>query len=166
MHDELTEVDIKKMQEEIDQRMALRHKLIQDVQEARSHGDLSENFEYRTAKRELGRNNSRIRYLQQMIDTAVVIKVKEVADAVCLFDHVTIFIPEDEEEKTIQLVTTLRQDALSGFVSKESPLGKALLGHKVGETVTVHVNADYSYDVEIRAIQKGVDNEDLPISSF
>ena len=129
-------------------------------------GDLSENFEYKSAKREKNRNDSRIRYLERMIKTAKVIDVRSNADEIGLFDKVTIYIEEDDEEQTIELVTTLRQNALKGLISKESPVGKAVLGHKVGDRVTVQVNENYSYDIVIRAVEKGQDDASLPISSY
>ena len=76
------------------------------------------------------------------------------------------YIEEDDEEQTIELVTTLRQNALKGLISKESPVGKAVLGHKVGDRVTVQVNENYSYDIVIRAVEKGQDDASLPISSY
>ena len=167
MHDELTAVDIKKMQDEIDYRMCvLRPQLLAEVQRTREFGDLSENAEYKEAKREKNKNESRIRYLKNMIATAKVIKVKQDADSVCLFDTVAFYIEEDDEVVERQLVTTLRQDSLKGYLSKESPLGKALLGKRVGDRVLVQVNEKYSYYVEIRSITKGHDDENIPISSF
>ena len=167
MNDELTRSDIQKMQEEIDYRVqVLRPKLIEDVQTARAFGDLSENFEYKAAKREKSRNDSRIRYLERMIKTAKVIDASSNPDEIGLFDKVTIYIEEDDEEQTIELVTTLRQNALKGLISKESPVGKAVMGHKKGDRVTVHVSETYSYDIVIRDVQKGSDDESLPISSY
>jgi len=169
MHDELTKVDIQKMQEEIDYRLnTLRPKLIEDVQTARSFGDLSENFEYKAAKQAKNRNDSRIRYLQNMISTAVVIEDKHAdqADVAGLFDFVTIWFEEDEEEQRIRLVTTLRQNALEWLISKESPLGKALMGRKTGDRVLVEVEGGSSYHVVIRAIEKGDDDESLEISRY
>ena len=167
MHDELTAVDIKKMQDEIDYRMCvLRPQLLAEVQRTREFGDLSENAEYKEAKREKNKNESRIRYLKNMIATAKVIEVKQNADEVCLFDTVAFYIEEDDEVVERQLVTTLRQDSLKGYLSKESPLGKALLGRKVGDRILVKVNEKYSYYVEIRSITKGHDDENIPISSF
>ena len=167
MHDELTAVDIKKMQEEVDYRMCvLRPQLLAEVQRTREFGDLSENAEYKEAKREKNRNESRIRYLKNMIATAKVVKVKKDADAVCLFDTVKYYIEEDDEEEERQIVTTLRQDILKGYLSKESPLGKALLGKKIGDRVCVKVNDNYSYYVVIREIIKGQDDENIPINSF
>ena len=167
MYDELTEVDIKKMQEEIDHRVrVLRPQLIEEVQTARAFGDLSENFEYKCAKQAKNRNESRIRYLERMIRTAKVIEVKGQDDAVGLFDKVTVFNEMVKKEMTVQIVTTLRQDALKGLISKESPVGKALMGHKVGERVQVEIDQTRKYFMEIKTIEKGFDDESLNISAY
>lgn len=167
MHNELTKVDIKKMQEEIDYRsLELRPKLLAEVQRTREFGDLSENAEYKEAKREKNKNESRIRYLKNMIATAKVIEVKKAADEICLFDTVTYYVEEDDEEEVRKIVTTLRNDVLSGLLSKDSPLGKALLGKKVGDRILVKVNDNYSYYIVIRKIEKGEDDESIPISTY
>ncbi len=167
MYDELTEVDIRKMQEEMDYRIReLRPQLIEEVQTARAFGDLSENYEYKCAKQAKNRNDSRIGYLERMIRTAKVIKVQEQADAVGLFDTVTIYNEMLKKEMTVRIVTTLRQDALKGLISKESPVGQALMGHRVGDRVQVAVSPELKYTVEIRSIEKGTDDESLDISSY
>ena len=167
MYDELTEVDIRKMQEEMDYRIReLRPQLIEEVQTARAFGDLSENYEYKCAKQAKNRNDSRIRYLERMIRTAKVIKVQEQADAVGLFDTVTIYNEMLKKEMTVRIVTTLRQDALKGLISKESPVGQALMGHRVVDRVQVAVSPELKYTVEIRSIEKGTDDESLDISSY
>ena len=167
MYDELTEVDIRKMQVEMDYRIReLRPQLIEEVQTARAFGDLSENYEYKCAKQAKNRNDSRIRYLERMIRTAKVIKVQEQADAVGLFDTVTIYNEMLKKEMTVRIVTTLRQDALKGLISKESPVGQALMGHRVGDRVQVAVSPELKYTVEIRSIEKGTDDESLDISSY
>ena len=167
MHDELTKVDIAKMQQELDmRRLELRPKLIEEVQIARSFGDLSENFEYKAAKREKNRNDSRIRYLERMIRTAVVIEDNSAEDEVGLFDTVTVFLTDEGEEEVFRLVTTLRQNPLQGLVSKESPIGSALMGKKVGDIVHVKVNENFGYDAKVIKIKKGTDDEDLPIMKF
>lgn len=167
MHDELTAVDIQKMKEEIRwRREELNPKLRDEVRRTRELGDLSENDEYRSAKREWNRNNGRIRYLEAMIETAVVIKVDHAADTVGLFDKVTLFYEEDDEENTITLVTTLRNDVFGGYISKESPVGKAIMGHKVGDRVIVQVNDKISYPVVIRKIEKGEDDPNLKIQQY
>jgi transcription elongation factor GreA len=167
VHDELTKVDIKKMQEEIDYRIkVLTPKLKEELSRARAQGDLSENFEYKSAKRELGRNYSRIDYLQRMIATAKVVSTDSAEGTVGLFSKVCLYVEEDDEEMNIVIVTTLRQNSTEGFVSKESPLGKAIMGKKVGDRVSVKVNDSYSYDVIIRSVEKGEDDESLAISSY
>ena len=167
MYDELTRVDIKKMEEEIEYRKStLAPELGAELKRTREFGDLSENAEYKEAKRAKRKNESRIRYLENMIRTARVIEIEKADDAVGLFDRVLIYNEKMGAEKEIEIVTTLRQNALLGFVSKESPLGSALMGHKVGDRVLVTVNENMSYYVEIRRITKGEDNEELPISGF
>ena len=167
MYDELTEVDIKKMQEEIDHRVrVLRPQLIEEVQTARAFGDLSENFEYKCAKQAKNRNESRIRYLERMIRTAKVIEVKPQSDTAGLFDKVTIYNKMVKKEMTIRIVTTLRQDALKGLISKESPVGRAILGHRVGDRVEVKMDNGTGYFMEIRAIEKGEDDPTLDISAY
>lgn len=167
MYDELTEVDVKKMREELEYRQnVLRPKLIDDVKVAREFGDLSEKFEYKAAKREKNRNDSRIRYLERMINTAKVIEDRSASNEVGLFDRVKIYIEEDDEERDIRIVTTLRQNAPLGLISKESPVGAALMGRRVGDRVKVEVNEDYSYYIVIREIEKGSDDESLPIRGY
>lgn len=167
MHDELTQVDIDKMKEELQHRIqVLRPQLIEEVKVARSFGDLSESFEYKAAKREKNRNDSRIRYLQNMIKTAVVIDGTSQGEGIALFDKVTFLVEDDGTQETIQLVTTLRQDALKGLISKESPVGKALLGHKVGDRVKIQVSDTFAYYVQIQQVEKTGEDPDLPISTF
>jgi transcription elongation factor GreA len=167
MYDELTEVDIKKMEEEIAYRKnILAPELGAELKRTREYGDLSENAEYKEAKYLKRKNESRIRYLEAMVRTAKVIEIEEKDDVVTLFDKVLVFNEKMNAEKEIQIVTTLRQNALLGFVSKESPLGSALMGHKVGDRVLVRVNDTMTYYVQIKKITKGEDNEDLPISGF
>lgn len=167
MHDELTEIDIKKMREELDyRRTVLRPQLIEDVQTARAFGDLSENFEYKCAKRDKNRNDSRIRYLENMIRTARVITADSREGVVGLFDRVELFNEKMGKTQTIRLVTTLRQDALKGLISKESPVGSAILGHRAGDRVLVEVNPEFRFYVVIRSIEKGEDDESLDISAY
>ena len=167
MYDELTQVDIDKMQAEIDYRMRyVRPKCIEDLKTARGFGDLSENYEYKAAKQELRRCDSRLRYLRRMIATAKVIEVRGNRDVVELFDRVEIYYEDDDETETIQLMTTLRQDALKGVISKESPLGRAVIGKKAGDRAEVKVSPEVNYFVTIRSITKGQDDTSLPISSF
>ena len=167
MHNELTKVDIQKMQEELDyRRVTLRPQLLEEVKVARSFGDLSENFEYKAAKQEKNKNESRIRYLENMIKTAWVYEDHSAADAVGLYDKVTIYLEEDDEEETWQVVTTVRQDVLHGLISKESPMGSALLGKKVGERFFVQVNKDFGYWAVVRRIEKGTDDGSAALNRY
>lgn len=167
MRNELTKKDIELMKQELDhRRLVLRPQLIEAVKEARAFGDLSENFEYKAAKKEKNRNDSRCRYLENMIKSAVVISDRSAEGTVGLYDKVTLYVEEDDEEIVVQVVTTMRQDALKGLISKESPVGKAIFGRKVGERVTIQVNDSYSYDVIIRAIVPGEDDGEAPLVGF
>ena len=167
MFNELTEVDIRKMQEEIDYRMrVVRPKCVEDLKTARAFGDLSENYEYKAAKQELRRCDSRLRYLRKMIETAKVIKADSQADQVGLFDTVDVYFEDDDEVERLRIMTTLREDVLNGIISKESPMGKALMGRRVGDRVLVKVSDDVSYYVQIRALEKGSDDDTLSIRSF
>ena len=167
MHNELTKKDIQMMKEALDyRRIQLRPQLLDAVKEARAFGDLSENFEYKCAKQAKNRNDSRIRYLERMIRTAKVVQVRDQGDRVGLFDKVTVFNEMTGQEMVLQIVTTLRQDALKGLISKESPVGRALLGRRVGDRVPVEVSPELKYHMEIRAIEKGRDDESLDISAY
>ncbi len=167
MYDELTQVDIDKMKEELEYRITkVRPEILEEVKLTRSYGDLSENAEYHAAKRERGRNEGRIRYLRNMIKTAKVINVSSKTDEVGLFDTITYYVEEDDCEETVRIVTTLRQNSLEGLISKESPMGAALLGKSVGDRVSVKVNDNYSYDIVIRKIEKGTDDSSLEIRKF
>lgn len=167
MYDRVTQKDIDKMEEEIAYRkLEVRPKLIAAVKEAREQGDLSENFEYYAAKREKNQNESRIRYLERMIKTAHIIEDKSKSDEVGLNKTVTIYIEEDDEEEVYKIVTTVRGNVLNGLISIESPLGKALMGHKVGDRINVVVNDSYSYYAVIRKIEDTSDDDSDAIRQF
>ena len=167
MFNELTEVDIKKMQEELEYRdVELRKELIANLKEAREYGDLSENAEYHIAKREKNRNESRIRYLKRMIATAKIITTESNPDIIGVFDKVTIYFVDDDEEVDYTISTTLRRNPNENIISKESPLGKAVMGKKVGDRIRVYVSDSVSYEIVIKKITKGVDDESLPITKY
>ena len=154
MYDKLTKNDIRRLEEEIEHRkLVVRKQAIAEVKEARAHGDLSENFEYYAAKRFKNQNESRIRYLEKMVKTARIIEDDSKEDEVGLDNTVTVYFVEDDEEEIYKLVTSVRGDSVSNLITIESPLGKALMGHKVGDTVSVKVNEQVSYDVIIRNIE-------------
>ena len=167
MNHELTKIDLQKMQEELNyRRITLRPQLLEEVKVARGFGDLSENFEYKAAKQEKNKNESRIRYLENMIKTARVIEDHSTADTVGLYDKVTVFLEEDGEEETWQVVTTVRQDVSHGLISKESPMGSALLGKKAGDRFLVRVNKDFGYWAVVRSIEKGRDDGSAELNPY
>ncbi len=167
MYDKLTKQDIQKMEEEIEYRkLVLRPQLLEDVKEARSHGDLSENFEYYAAKKAKNQNESRIRYLDRMIRTAQVISEESAEDEVGMNNTVTVEFVDDSTREVYKIVTTVRSNSLAGLITNESPLGKALMGHKVGDVVHVQVNDAVGYDVKIIEIENTVDDGSDKIRSF
>ena len=167
MYDELTEQDIKKMEEEIEYRkLVVRKNALEAVKEARAHGDLSENFEYHAAKKFKNQNESRIRYLERMLKNAEIVSDTSEEGVAGINNRVTVYFPEDDEEETYKIVTTIRGNSLKNLISNESPLGKALLGHKIGDRCEVKVNDNYSYFVEIRKIENTVDDGTDKLRSF
>ncbi|MCM1540713.1 MAG: transcription elongation factor GreA [Blautia sp.] len=167
MYDELTPGDIRKMEEEIEYRkLVVRPKALEDVKEARAHGDLSENFEYHAAKKVKNQNESRIRYLERMIKTARVISEDSAEDEVGINNTVTVEFVDDQTVETYRIVTTVRGNSLENMISNESPLGKALLGKKEGDTAHVQVNEAVGYDVRIVKIENTVDDGSDKIRSF
>lgn len=167
MYDQLTRSDIRKMEEEIEHRkLVVRPKALEDVKEARAQGDLSENFEYYAAKKFKNQNESRIRYLERMIRTARVISEDSAEDEVGINNTVTVEFLEDGLVETYKIVTTVRGNSLENLISNESPLGKALLGKKEGDTVHVQVNASIGYDVKVVKIENTADDGSDKIRSF
>ena len=167
MKDKLTESDIKKMEEEIEYRkVTLRPQLLEHVKTARAHGDLSENFEYKAAKQEKNRNDSRIRYLEKMIKTAVIIDDSSKDDEVGINNTVTVRFEDDDSEEQYKIVTTVRSNSLKGLISIESPLGKALMHHKKGDRVKVTVDDNISYYVTVVEIDKSTDDSQDALNSY
>ncbi|MBQ9927518.1 MAG: transcription elongation factor GreA [Lachnospiraceae bacterium] len=167
MFNQLTQKDIEAMEAEIEERkVVIRPKLLEAVKEARAHGDLSENFEYYAAKKEKNKNESRIRFLERMIKTAEIIPDDSAEDEIGMNTKVTVMFEEDGAEETYKIVTTMRGNSLEGLVSVESPIGKALMGHKEGDRVYVEVNANYGYYLIVKKIEKNPDEEDDKLRSF
>lgn len=170
MHERMTREDVAKMQAELDHRkLVVRHQILDELKEAKAQGDLSENFEYHAAKQARGKNESRIRYLQGMINTAIIVddtKAEQEEGVVAMDKPVKIYIPEDDEEQDIRIVTSIRGNSMKGLISIESPLGKAILHHKAGDTVTVKISDDYSYDVVIKEVGEAIDESKDAIKGF
>ena len=167
MREKLTKSDVEKIREEIEHRKLVERKeLIEAVKEARSHGDLSETFEYHAAKKEKNRNESRIRYLERMLKTAVIVEDESKEDEIGLNNTVEVYCEDDEEVETYRIVTSVRGSSLNGLVSIESPLGKALLGHKEGDRVFIKVNDDFGYYVIVKKVIKTQSEDEDHIRSF
>ena len=167
MYDKLTQRDIEQMEAEIEHRkLVVRKEAIAAVKEAREHGDLSENFEYHAAKKDKNKNESRIRYLERMIKTATIISEDSKEDEVGMNNTVTLYFEDDDETETYKIVTTIRENSLEGKISDESPIGKAIMGHRVGDRVLVEVNDKVKYYVEIKSIENTVDDGSDKIRGF
>ena len=167
MGEKLTKTDVQKIEAEIEHRkLVVRPKALEDLKEARAQGDLSENFEYHAAKKFKNENESRIRYLEAMLRTAVIVDDQSRSDEVGLNDTVVLYMEDDDEEETYRLVTSIRANSQKNRVSIDSPLGMAIRGHKVGDTVTIKVSDSYSYDAVIRKIEKTGEDAEENIRGF
>lgn len=167
MREQLTKSDVEKIKEEIEYRkLVVRKEALEAVKEARAHGDLSENFEYHAAKKDKNRNESRIRYLERMLKSAQIVTDHSGADEVGINNTVEVYFEDDDETETYRIVTSIRGNSLKGLISIESPIGKALLGHKVGDRVHIQVSDAYGYDVIIRSIMKTTDEENDKIREY
>ena len=167
MYDRLTRQDVEKMEKELEHRkLVVRKEALEDVKEARAQGDLSENFEYYAAKKDKNQNESRIRYLERMLKNAKVISEESREDEVGLNNTVEVYFEEDDMTETYKLVTSIRGNSLKGLISIESPLGKALMGHKVNDRVHIKVDDNYGYDVVIRSIVNTIDDGSDAIRKF
>ncbi len=167
MGEQLTKSDVEKIEAEIRHRkVELRPQLTRAVAEAAAQGDRSENFEYYAAKKANGQNNSRIRYLEKMLRFATIIDDSSKADEVGLNNTVTVYFEEDDEEETYRIVTSIRGHSLQGLISNESPMGKALLGHRIGDRVEIKTENGGSYFVVIRRLEKTGESESDYIKTF
>lgn len=167
MGERLTENDVKKIQAEIEYRkLTVRKEAIEAVKEARAQGDLSENFEYYAAKKDKNKNESRIRYLERMLKTAEIVSEDSKADEAGMNNVIEVYFEEDDETETYKLVTSIRGNSLDNKISIESPLGKAILGHREGDRVWVKINESAGYYVVIKKILKNTDDTEDQIKSF
>ena len=167
MRNQLTQKDVERIEQEIEHRkLVVRQECLEAVKEARAHGDLSENFEYHAAKKDKNKNESRIRYLERMLKTSEVISEDSAEDEVGLNNTITLYMEDDDEEETYRLVTSVRGNSMKNMISTESPIGKAILGHKVGDRVEIRVNDTFSYFAEIRKIENTIDDGSGELRKF
>lgn len=163
---ELTLNDKKQIEEEIEHRKVIvRHELLEEVKRTRAFGDLSENFEYKEAKRAKNKNESRIRYLERVLKYATIVEDNSTPDTIGLFDTVEYQVEGENEIEKIQIVTKMKTNVLASMITKDSPLGKSIMGHKVGDIVSVQAPA-CSYNIIIKSIQKGKDDGSIPITKY
>ena len=163
----LTQSDVEKIKEEIEHRkLVVRPKAIEAVKEARAQGDLSENFEYYAEKKDKNKNEGRIRYLEKILKTATIIEDKSNDDEVGLNNTVKVYFEEDDMEETFKIVSTMRGNSMKGRISSESPIGKALMKHKVGDRVEIKVDDSYSYFVVIKSIENTGEEDTDTIRSY
>lgn len=167
MREQLTQSDVKKIEEEIEYRkLVVRKEAIEAVKEARTHGDLSENFEYHAAKKDKNQNESRIRYLERMLKTAVIVSDESKENEAGINNTVTVYFEDEDETEEYRLVTSVRGSSLKGLISIESPMGKALLGHKEGDRVYVKINDSAGYYVVIKSIENTGESEEDSIRRY
>lgn len=167
MGQELTQSDVKRIQDEIDHRkLVLRPQITREIAEAAAQGDRSENFEYYAAKKANRENNGRINYLERVLRFAKIIDDSSKEDEVGLNNTVTLYFEEDDEEEVYRIVTSIRGHSLLGLISNESPIGRAIMGHKVGDRCEVTTENGLSYFVVIRNIENTGESEDDHIKAF
>ena len=144
----------------------IKKKELEAVKEARAQGDLSENFEYKAAKQDKNRNESRIRYLEKMLKNARIVSDDSRDDEVGINNTVEIYFEDDDETEVYRLVTSVRGNSLQGLISIESPLGKAIRGHKEGDRVKVKTSKENGYYVVIRKIDKTTDDSNDTLRKY
>ena len=167
MGEQLTQSDVKKIKEEIEYRkLVVRKRELEAVKEARAQGDLSENFEYKAAKQDKNRNESRIRYLERMLKNARIISDDSGEDEVGINNTVEVYFEDDDETETYRLVTSVRGNSLQGLISIESPLGKAIKGRQAGDRVKVKTNGDNGYYVVVKKIEKTTDDSNDTLRKY
>lgn len=153
---EMTAEGKKQLEEELQNlKFVKRPQIVERLKIARSYGDLSENSEYDAAKDEQMRLEERIDAVSEQLKYAVIVDTAAVdPDEVSIGKTVTVTEVGENEPETYEIVGSSQSDPFHGKVSNESPIGKALLGHKKGETVKINVDsANVSYDVVINDVK-------------
>jgi transcription elongation factor GreA len=146
---DITPEGLVKVRAELDELTTVRRpNIVEKIKAARELGDLSENFEYHSAKNEQGFIESRIQELEQIVRNHKLIKAPAASGVVQLGSTVR-FTEEDAAEETYRIVGPAEADPTQGRVSNESAVGKALLGHRVGDVVTVETESGDSYQLKI-----------------
>ena len=130
------------IQKELDYLQTVREKEVSElIKEARSYGDLSENSEYDEAKTEQGKLYSKIAELKNLLENAEIVEHTHRAGVVGIGSRVTVMDLEMNEQVEYQIVGSQEANPMTGRISDDSPFGKGLIGHRIGETVTVEAPA-------------------------
>jgi transcription elongation factor GreA len=147
-----------KLKKELDHLIKVeRHKNIKDIEEARAHGDLSENAEYHAAKERQGHIDAKKRELEHKLSHAQIIDLSKLSNEKVVFGAtVTLADTESGDIKKYTLVGQEEADFKKGKISVQSPVGKALISHKVGDVVTVKTPAK-TVEYEVQEIQIALD---------
>ncbi len=139
---QLTKEGLKRLKDELERlKTAGRTDIAEKIRVARGYGDLSENSEYDEAKNEQAKIEARIIELEKMLENVVLIEENVATDSVTVGVTVTVFDVEFGEELTYRVVGSAEADPMNGLISDDSPVGKALLGSKVGDEVTAEAPA-------------------------
>lgn len=148
----MTAEGLQKLKDELDERKTVKRKEIKEaIKVARSFGDLSENSEYDEAKEAQAENETRISEIEEILKHVVVINESSENDGITIGSTVRVYDLEFEEELTYKIVGSAEADPVKNQISNESPVGAALLGHKVGDRVTAAAPIG-NIDFEIREI--------------
>src|SRR5512135_3184903 len=150
----MTKEGYDKLKKELDHLMKVeRPKNIRDIEEARGHGDLSENAEYHAAKERQGHIDAKKRELEQKLAHAQIIDISKLSNEKVVFGAtVTLSNTDSGDTKKYMLVGQEEADFKKGKISIQSPVGKALIGHKVGDVVTIKTPAK-TVEYEIQEIE-------------
>ncbi|MFA5004162.1 MAG: transcription elongation factor GreA [Candidatus Saccharimonadales bacterium] len=135
----LTQGGVNELKTELDQLVSLRAELADNIKTAREFGDLAENAEYQSARQNQEKNEARVSELEYILQNVEIIKAPRGDSKVVLGSHVTL---KNGATKQFQVVGTVEADPLNGKISDESPIGRALLGKKLGEAVEIVTPAE------------------------
>ncbi len=145
----MLQVGYEKLSEELRELKAERPKIVDAIEEARAHGDLSENAEYHAAKERQGQVEATISDLEDKLSRAQIINPSELSGDKIVFGATVTLLDEDDKPVKYQLVGQAEADAKQGMISYNSPLGRALIGKKVDDEVELTVpSGDKYYLVE------------------
>jgi transcription elongation factor GreA len=150
----LTQAGYEQHQKELEElKGPIREKNLQDLQEARAQGDLSENADYDAARDEQARIEARIKEIENILKNSVIINENSRSKTISVGKQVTIKFVDLKTEKTLKIVGPVEANPLNNQISDESPLGKALIGQKKGQTIQYKAETGKEITVEILEVK-------------